>query len=162
MSDILSIIEKHNRQPAASTSALGTRGEILAAEYLEKHGYRMVMSNFKVPVGRNSKGVKVTGEIDIIALDGEMLCFVEVKTRRSDEFAPVITAVDLRKQRQITRTARVYRRIFDVWERQYRFDVVTVLMPKHAEPVIELNCGFWTEASFQKHSWSFEAWHEFA
>src|SRR5205809_6235621 len=89
--------------------SLGERGEALAAEHLIRHGYRLIVSNFKVPVGRNSKGVQVTGEIDIIALDGETLCFVEVKTRRSDEFTPVITNVDLRKQRQITRTAKIYR-----------------------------------------------------
>lgn len=161
MSEILSVIEQDKRPQSASTSALGVRGEALAAEFLEKQGYRIVLTNFKVPVGRNSKGVQVTGEIDIIALDGETLCFVEVKTRRSEEFAPVITAVDRRKQRQITRTARVYRRIFDVWDHEYRFDVVTVLLPKPAEPIIELKRGFWIESSFQKRSWNHETWHEF-
>ena len=126
----------------------------MAAKFLVDRGYRLVVSNFKVPVGRNSKGVQVTGEIDIIALDGDTLCFIEVKTRRSDDFAPVITAVDLRKQRQITRTARVYRRIFDVWDLRHRFDVVTVLMQKHAEPVIELSRAFWSESSFQKRRWN--------
>src|SRR5258708_7021538 len=80
--------------------SLGEKGEALAADYLIKNGYRLIVLNFKVPVGRNSKGVQVTGEIDIIALDDETLCFIEVKTRRSDEFTPVITNVDKRKQRQ--------------------------------------------------------------
>ena len=105
--------------------------------------------------------MSVTGEIDIIALDGETLCFVEVKTRRSDEFTPIITAVDTRKQRQITRTAKVYRRIFQVREMEYRFDVVTVLMPKHAVPEIELVKAFWNESKFRKKAWNHHAWNDF-
>lgn len=160
MSEILTIIQKDKRQPSKSTSELGSRGESLAVEYLIRHGYRIVVTNFKVPVGRNSKGVQITGEIDIIALDGETLCFIEVKTRRSDEFTPVITAVDARKQRQITRTARIYRRIFGVRDMQHRYDVVTVLLPEYAEREIELTKAFWTEGKFRKKTWSDEVWRE--
>ena len=141
---------------------LGQLGERLAAEFLVNDGYRLIVSNFKVPVGRNSKGVQVTGEIDLIALDGETLCFVEVKTRRSEGFTPVITNVDARKQRQIIRTAKVYRKIFNIREVAFRYDVVTVLMPKHAEPTIDLIKGFWSEGKFRKRKWNNEAWSEFA
>jgi putative endonuclease len=161
MSEILSIIQEDKRQPPQITSELGSRGEVLAADYLVRNGYRLVVANFKVPVGRNSKGVQVTGEIDIIALDGETLVFIEVKTRRSDEFTPVLTNVNLRKQRQITRTAKVYRRIFGIRDVEYRFDVVTVLMPKHAEPTIELTKGFWKESKFRKRTWDRQVWQEF-
>lgn len=147
--------------PAKQPTSLGERGEALAADFLVANRYRLVVANFKAPVGRNSKGVQVTGEIDIIALDGETLCFVEVKTRRSDEFTPIITNVDLRKQRQITRTAKVYRRAFGVWNMEYRFDVVTVLLPKHAEPEIELTRSFWNETTFRKQTWNFETWNDF-
>ncbi|MGE3466032.1 MAG: YraN family protein [Pyrinomonadaceae bacterium] len=82
MSDILSIIEENKAASTPATIALGERGEGLAAEYLIDNGYRLVVSNFKVPVGRNRRGAQVTGEIDIVALDGETLCFIEVKTRR--------------------------------------------------------------------------------
>lgn len=157
MNDILSI----RKTPEPNIIRLGERGEALAAEYLEKNGYRLVLANFKVPVGRNSKGVSVTGEIDLIALDGETLCFIEVKTRRSDEFTPVITNVDLRKQRQITRTAKVYRRMFGVSEMEYRFDVVTVLMPKYSGPEIELTRAFWSASKFRKQKWDQPAWKEF-
>jgi len=160
-SELLTIIQENNGAAPSSTSLLGTRGETLAAGFLAANGYRLVVSNFKVPVGRNSKGVQVTGEIDLIALDGDTLCFIEVKTRRSDEFVPVIANVDIRKQRQITRATKVYRRIFDVWEMPYRFDVVTILMPKHADPEIELAKGFWTEAKFHKRSWNNETWQDF-
>lgn len=154
MDEILSITET-NSSPRTS---LGTRGEALAADYLVNNGYRIVVTNFKVPVGRNSKGVSVTGEIDIIALDGDTLVFVEVKTRRSDEFTPIITSVNLRKQRQIIRTAKVYRRIFSVNEMAFRYDVVTVLMPRNGKTEIELTRGFWTEAKFRKTHWNDEIW----
>lgn len=154
MDEILSITET-NSPPRTS---LGTRGEVLAADHLAANGYRIVVTNFKVPVGRNSRGVSVTGEIDIVALDGNTLCFVEVKTRRSDDFTPIITSVNLRKQRQIIRTAKVYRRIFGVRDMAYRYDVVTVLMPKQAVAEIELTRGFWSEAKFRKAQWNDEIW----
>jgi len=157
MDEILSI----NKLPVRLFPSLGEQGERLAADFLVGHGYRLVCSNFKVPVGRNRKGVQVTGEIDLIALDRETLCFVEVKTRRSDEFTPVITNVDLRKQRQIIRTAKVYRRIFNIYDMAHRYDVVTVLMPKHAEATVELAKGFFNESKFQKSRWERGAWKEF-
>jgi putative endonuclease len=154
MSELLSIINKDTGPMPLGTTVLGARGEKLATEFLIAQGYRIVLANFKVPVGRNSKGVSVTGEIDLIALDGETLCFIEVKTRRSDDFAPATANIDLRKQRQITRTAKVYRRIFSVWEMPYRYDVVTVLLPKHADDQLELIKGFWNESKFRKRSWA--------
>ena len=160
MSEIFSIIQKHKRAPSQGTSELGARGEALAAEYLLRFDYRIVVSNFKVPVGRNSKGVQVTGEIDIVALDGEILCFVEVKTRRSDDFAPVLSAVDTRKQRQITRTSKMYRKLFGVRDMPYRFDVVTVLMHRHSEPQIELTKGFWNSSKFKKRRWEQPTWDD--
>ena len=161
MSENLSIIQDNKRTATDSTTMLGERGEALAVDYLTKHGFRIVVTNFKVPVGRNSKGVSVTGEIDIIALEGDTLCFVEVKTRRSDEFTPVITAVDVQKQRQITRTAKVYRRMFGIRDVEYRYDVVTVLMPKNSETTIELTKGFWNESKFRKQKWNNNAWYDF-
>jgi putative endonuclease len=162
MSKVLSIIDSENGVEPDARTSLGMRGEALAAEYLKDQGYRLVLANFMVPVGRNSRGVQVTGEIDIIGLDADTLCFIEVKTRRSDEYTPVITNVDLRKQRQIIRTAKIYRRTFGVWEVPHRYDVVTILLPKHSEPVIELTKGFWNEGKFRKRKWAYEGWHEFA
>lgn len=161
MSDSLSIISNETAAKRATIS-LGELGEQMAADFLVHNGYRIVVTNFKVPVGRNSKGVQVTGEIDIIALDNETLVFVEVKTRRSDEFTALTANVDARKQRQIIRTAKVYRKIFNIREVPFRYDVVTVLMPEHADPTIELIKGFWSEGKFRKRTWNNDAWHEFA
>lgn len=94
------------------------------------------------------------GEIDIIALDGETLCFIEVKARSAADFAGPLSNVDLRKQRVVTRTARVYRRLFNIRNIKHRFDVVTVVGPASGAPEIELHKGFWTEGKFRKRQWS--------
>src|SRR5258708_14727448 len=93
---------------------LGRRGETLAIEHLERAGYRIVAANFSLPIGRNTRDVIVKAEIDVVAYDGPMLCFVEVKTRGTDEFAPPQVNVDLRKRRQIARAARGYPRVFSL------------------------------------------------
>src|SRR5580765_6786964 len=160
MSEVLSLFDQTSSSNETNAAWKGRLGERLAAVFLERNGYRLVAANFKVPVGRNSQGAQVTGEIDLIALDGETLCFVEVKTRRSEEFAPVLASVDLRKQRQITRTARIYRRIFGVSDIKHRFDVVTVLMQEGERPKIDLVKGFWTEGKFRKRTWNDHLWND--
>ncbi|HTK38430.1 MAG TPA: YraN family protein, partial [Pyrinomonadaceae bacterium] len=118
--------------------------------------YAIVAANFKVPIGRNLNDAAVTGEIDLIALDGDVLCFVEVKTRSSADFAEPTAAVNLRKQRQIIRTARVYRNIFRIREMEYRFDVVSVVIKNGTRPQIELHKGFWNESKFRKKVWKYD------
>ena len=117
---------------------LGKLGEAYAAAYLEQRGYRFVAANFTLPVGRNLRGAIVNAEIDLIAYDGDALCFVEVKTRASDWFAPPQVNVDLRKRRQVARAARAYRRLFELEDEAYRYDVVTVVLPDDSTPRIEL------------------------
>src|SRR5438477_10039031 len=103
---------------------LGERGEALALAHLERAGYRIVAANFSLPIGRNLRDVIVNAEIDIVAYDGPILCFIEVKTRASDQFAPPQTNVDLRKQRQVARAARGYRKLVGLMNAPYRYDVV--------------------------------------
>jgi putative endonuclease len=154
MAEILSITKQNIRPPTLAASETGRAGERLAASFLESNGYRLVVSNFKVPIGRNRRGAAVTGEIDIVALDGDLLCFVEVKARTSEKFATPEVAVNRRKQRQITRTARVYRRVFGLQEMQYRYDVVSVVLLDNAPPSIELLKDFWAESKFRKKVWT--------
>ena len=140
--------------------ALGRRGENLAAEHLERAGYRLVASNFMLPVGRSLRSALVHAEIDIIAYEGATLCFVEVKTRASDWFAAPEANVDLRKQRQIARAARVYRRMFGLTGTPYRYDVVSVVWPSAdinngvSTPRLQLLRNFWTDEKFRKRRWS--------
>ena len=131
--------------------ALGNRGERLAAEYLTRAGFRLVAANFKVNVGRTLRGRMVKAEIDLIAYEGATLCFVEVKTRASDWYASPEANVDRRKQRQITRAARLYRRIFGLKGAPFRYDVVSVILPpadaqgSTPPPRLRLHRNFWTE-----------------
>jgi len=135
-------------------SSLGKIGEEYAAAFLDQLGYRLVAANFTLPVGRNRRGAVVNAEIDLVAYDGDTLCFVEVKTRASDWFAPPEVNVDLRKRRQITRAARVYRQMLGIEDEPHRYDVVTVVIGDAATPQIELRRNFWIEQSLRKRRWT--------
>jgi putative endonuclease len=140
---------------------LGARGERLAAERLEQLGYTLVASNFTLPVGRSLRGALVHAEIDLVAYDGPTLCFVEVKTRASDWFAAPEANVDLRKQRQVSRAARAYRRMFGLKDAPYRYDVISVVLPPTdaeqgvaSRPRLEVLRNFWTDEKFRKRRWA--------
>ena len=140
-------------------SSPGALGESFAAAYLEQLGYRLVAANFTLPVGRNRRGAIINAEIDLVAYDGDTLCFVEVKSRSYDWFAPPQVNVDLRKRRQITRAARVYRQMLGIKDQPYRYDVVTVILANDSTPQIELLRNYWTEESLRKRRWHFESYY---
>jgi putative endonuclease len=147
---IKKILPKRAKPERAAHLELGERGERAALEYLKKHeGYEIVATNFLVPLGRGLRGQKLTGEIDIIAYDGDTLVFIEVKTRTSDEFVAVERAVDLRKQRQIARAAHRYRQLIKVTGEPHRYDVVTVVPAKDGNR-IELLRGYFDDRVFQR------------
>ena len=100
-----------------SRRVLGETGEELAARYLEAQGLRLLERNVRL------RG----GELDIVARDGPVLVFVEVRTRRGTRFGTPEESVDRRKQERLARLAREYlqdRRLSGV---NCRFDVVSVL-----------------------------------
>ena len=140
-------------------SSLGQLGEAYAAAYLEQLGYRLVAANFTLPVGRNMRGAIINAEIDLVAYDGDSLCFIEVKTRASEWFAPPQVNVDLRKRRQITRAARVYRQMLGIESEAHRYDVVTVVLNDGSTPHVELLRNFWTEESLRKRRWHFDPFY---
>ena len=154
MSKILSLSLKDKHLARLNSSQIGQMGEEIAAHHLLKNGYRLVLANFKVPIGRNRLGATITGEIDLIALDNDVLCFVEVKTRSSDEYATPESAVNARKQRQIIRTAKVYRKTFQLTEVKFRYDVISIVLVKNERPKIELFKSFWNENKFRKKIWT--------
>lgn len=95
----------------------GTRGELLAAEYLKGQGYRVLEHNFRCR----------TGEIDLIAEEGEYLCFVEVKYRAGTMCGLPTDAVTRQKQNKILRTAEYYLLTHGyAMDTSCRFDVVAV------------------------------------
>jgi len=141
----------------ASHLALGAYGERLAVEYLGREGYRIVATNFITPIGYSAAGRQITGEIDIVAYDESArpytLAFIEVKTRSSDEIAAPEAAVDVRKQRQIIRAARVFRRITDVSNEPYRYDVVSVIAQPDVQPEITVRRGYFSEQRLSQSRW---------
>ena len=95
----------------------GTRGEDAAYFYLREQGYTMVARNFRSPRHR--------GEIDLIGWDGEILCFIEVKTRSEKGMVPAEFAVDGAKRSLLRATARDYLRRLKSAP-AVRFDVVSL------------------------------------
>ncbi len=154
MSKVVNSLFKDNENLRTNSSIVGEFGEKAAVGFLARLGYSIVSVNFKVPVGRNRRGVAITGEIDIIAFDIDTLCFIEVKTRSSDKFNSPLAAINLRKQRQIIRTARVYRKVFNIHNINFRYDAVSIVLNGSKAPTIELSKGFWNEAKFNKKFWS--------
>ncbi len=102
---------------------LGIWGENRACSFLTAKGYRILTTRYRLKLG----------EIDIIAQDGNVIVFVEVKTRRNDRYGTPAEAVNYRKQRKIIRTASVYLEQFDLQERAVRFDVIEVYLPFQQE-----------------------------
>lgn len=97
---------------------LGKRGEDAAVQYIEKRGYRIVERNFTCELG----------EMDIVALDGKTLCFIEVKTLSSSAYGPPEIAVTVHKQRQLSKVALAYLNQNHLQDREARFDVIAVTL----------------------------------
>jgi putative endonuclease len=139
----------NNISPSVPHLATGERGEKMAARFLRQHGYRIVATNFMAPVGYSRTGRPLTAEIDIIAYDESTvpitLAFIEVKTRTSAEVASPESAVDRRKQRQIARAARAYRRLLSIEDEPYRYDVIGILLTPNEVPSLSLRRGYFSE-----------------
>ena len=140
--------------PERDHFALGHWGERQAIRHLIRCKYRLVLTNFIAPIGHRGDGRAVTGEVDIIAYDESTnpptLTFIEVKTRSGDAVATPEAAVDRRKQRQIIRAARLYRRLMRVSDEPYRYDVVSILVRPDEAPQITLWRGYFTEATVRR------------
>lgn len=107
---------------------LGKWGEQCAVRYLRRRLYRIVATNYS----------NCCGEIDIIARRGTILAFVEVKTRRGTVFGSAVEAVNVRKQRQIIRTAQLYLQQHPAAGKfQPRFDVMGILLQQKLAPCVE-------------------------
>jgi len=116
--------------------ALGNRGEEIASAYLKRKGYRILKRNYSVP----------TGEIDIVARDGETLVFVEVKARSGDRFGEPHEAVGERKRRRM-RSAALHFMAGLKNEPRARFDIVSVRISGGREEVEHIEDAFETGAS---------------
>ena len=105
----------------AEHNEMGQRGEKVAQSFLAEKGYKILHVNW-----RNRKA-----EIDIIAMDGDTLVFVEVKTRQSNLFGDPESAVNFKKQRRLIHAANAYVSKYRI-ENDARFDIVSILIKKSA------------------------------
>jgi putative endonuclease len=109
----------------------GRAGEQAAYFYLRKLGYVMVARNWRIP--------QCKGELDLVAWDGDVLCFVEVKTRTTRDVKPAEAAVDERKRRELGLVARHFlRRLRRDTPPAHRFDVVSIYSSTSAAAEITL------------------------
>ncbi|MES2697723.1 MAG: YraN family protein [Verrucomicrobiota bacterium] len=103
----------------------GERGERLAAEWLKRErGFSIVARNWRNPRDRRE-------EIDLVCMDGDILVFVEVKTRTPGALVPGYYAIDERKKRALRRAIEAYLAGLNPRTRPktYRFDVVEIALP---------------------------------
>src|SRR6476469_3034475 len=119
----------HARLQSLFTSKpLGRRGEDAAATYLKNLGYVIVAHGHRDNIG----------ELDLVAVDGRTVVFIEVKTRTSHDAGHPADAVDEKKQQRLTRLALSYMKRHDLLECAARFDVVAVTWPADSnQPTIE-------------------------
>lgn len=117
------------RYPASSDGTpahlvKGERGERAAARHLQRRGYKILTRRFR----------GAHGEIDLVARDHEVLAFVEVKTRDSEQFGAAASAVDQEKRIHLISCASEYLRGLGNPRIPVRFDVVEVYMDDAGEP----------------------------
>ena len=123
----ISMFSERIRQLCAPKS-LGRRGEDAAARLLRRRGYVIVARGHRDNIG----------EIDLVAVDGRTVVFVEVKTRTSHDAGHPADAVDEAKQRRLTRVALSYMKRHGLLECAARFDVVAVTWPEgRGKPMVE-------------------------
>ena len=114
-----------------STRERGAAGEESAVRFLQQNGYEIIEKNYYY----------LRGEIDIVAKDGAVLVFVEVKSRRSTSFGAPEESVTPKKQEKLRRTAEGYVAERGIEDTECRFDVVSVMIQDGIEECTLLkNC----------------------
>ncbi|MEJ2110484.1 MAG: YraN family protein [Acidobacteriota bacterium] len=113
---------------AADHLLQGRKGERIACRFLMRRGFDVLARRYR----------KGHGELDIIAFEGGILSFVEVKTRRSKRYGEPWEFVDWKKQHRIRQTAESFIADNDLCEYVYRFDIVSVVLSKGSKVEVEL------------------------
>lgn len=122
----------------------GQRGEEAAFFHLRRLGWTVVARQWRC---------RQPGDLDLVAWDGDTLCFVEVKTRTSHKVAAAEASVDADKRRMVRRLARVYLKGLLAQPQSIRFDILTVYLVEGKRPEIRLIPGAfgWSEPA---HRWN--------
>ena len=131
LSRVLSLFSRHPPR-MLGLRGVGQEWENVAEKHLKEAGYRIVARNFRTKVG----------EIDFVAEDGGVLCFIEVKGRHSTRFGIPEDAVNAEKQRRVFRAAQAYLQRQRLENAPCRFDVVAILQDGAAPGVTILRNAF--------------------
>lgn len=116
------------RDPPTTTER-GRRGEDLAAAHLLREGYEILERNYRIR----------QGEIDLIAREGDLLCFVEVRSRQNADLGHPLETIGWRKRQRLVRAARHYLATRGPADAFTRFDVISIVYEPELE--IELHRG---------------------
>ena len=120
----------------AARQTMGRRGERVAQKWLEVHGWQIAERRF-----RNGRR-----DIDLVATrpeaEGRTVAFVEVKTRASADFGGPVSAVNWRKQRELSRSAKVWMSRFQKPGDTFRFDVIGVILDQEKARIQHIENAF--------------------
>jgi putative endonuclease len=106
------------RRPEASHLTTGRRGERAAFFYLRRLGF--------VIAARGWRSARARGDLDLVAWENDILCFIEVKTRTTRAVAPAEAAVDFEKKRMLRKMAHYYLRQLPERDVPVRFDILSI------------------------------------
>jgi len=106
----------------------GRKGERIACRFLMRQGFDILVRRFRAR----------RGEVDLVALEGDTLVFVEVKTRASREFGDPWEFVDWEKQQSLRMAGEEFIACYDLGKYAYRFDVVSVIAPGTRSQEVEI------------------------
>jgi putative endonuclease len=133
-------LARRRRSDLPAHLVTGITGEDAAFFYLRRKGYTVV--------ARRWSAGNVPGDVDLIAWQGPLLCFIEVKTRTAHDMTPAESAVDRHKQLILRRLARAYiRQLPQAEAPPVRFDVISVyLVPETKAEIVQFENAFgWTD-----------------
>ena len=119
-------------RPRLTRAALGSSAERAAADFLRERGYHVLERNFRC------RG----GEIDLVALDGSTLVFIEVKMRRTIARGAPIEAVTPQKQARVRKAAQSYLTFCGRIFQRIRFDVISVMQTPRTRDITHLKSAF--------------------
>ncbi|MFH0855782.1 MAG: YraN family protein [Candidatus Omnitrophota bacterium] len=117
---------------------LGILAEDKAEKFLKAGGYKILCRNYKTRLG----------EVDIIAKEKDIFCFIEVKLRSSDKFGKGSEAVSVKKQGQISKAALIFLKENKLMDKGARFDVVSLEASGAEENISLIKNAFELDARF--------------
>ena len=128
-------LDRHGQK--RTNQQIGAIGEGVARDYIRSRGGKVIYKNFQAPKG---------GELDIVARDGEFLCFVEVKTRtKRARYNRPMDAVNAEKRGYIFKGAKAWRSMLKSEEMLWRYDIVEVILEDGCKPEV-----VWVKQAFSE------------